>query len=378
MTLSIIIVNYNVKFFLEQCLCSIERAIEKIDAEVFIVDNHSSDGSYPYLHERFPWAVFILNQENLGFSKANNQALLQAKGKYLLFLNPDTIVAEDCFEKCIGFMDGHPDAGALGVKMFNGQGQFLKESKRGFPSVWVSFCKLSGLTALFPHSKIFARYYLGHLNENGNQIIDVISGAFFFTRRDVLYKEGSFDERFFMYAEDIDLSYRIQKAGHTIYYLSETSIIHFKGESTKKDLRYVKIFYQAMSLFVQKHFGNTKNRFFALMIEPVIWLRAALSAFGNFFGRKEASKKENPRSCYLIGDPIETNQLGAIWKSKSRHLSNTEEAVDEILFCEGPLFSFKKLIDVLSQKEGSGTYLFHAKNSRSVVGSKAQISLDTL
>ena len=275
-------------------------------------------------------------------------------------------------------MDGHPDAGALGVMMVNGQGQYLKESKRGFPSVWVSFCKLSGLTALYPHSKIFARYYLGHLSENSNQIIDAISGAFFFTRKGLLDKEGSFDERFFMYAEDIDLSYRIQKAGHIIYYLSETSIIHFKGESTQKDLRYVKIFYQAMSLFLQKHFGNTKNRFFVLMIEPAIWLRASIAALGNFFRKKESSKKALTRSCYLMGDPEEINQLGSFMESKNRTLSNTDVAVDEILFCEGPFFSFKKIIETLSQKGQKKNYLFHAKNSRSVVGSKEQISLDHL
>ncbi|HEX4374585.1 MAG TPA: glycosyltransferase family 2 protein, partial [Puia sp.] len=217
-TLSIIIVNYNVKYFLEQCLCSVRKAIEKIEAEIFVVDNNSTDDSIDYLQSKFPGVKFILNKGNEGFGKANNRALSLAKGKYILFLNPDTIVAEDSLEKCISFLESNKNAGALGVKMIDGSGNYLKESKRGFPSGWSAFCKLSGLTALFPHSKIFSKYYLGNLSERENQIIDVVSGAYFFVRKETLDKTGGFDEQFFMYAEDIDLSYRVQQSGFLNYY----------------------------------------------------------------------------------------------------------------------------------------------------------------
>jgi GT2 family glycosyltransferase len=178
--------------------------------EVIVVDNNSSDGSIAWLRPMFPFVRFIANTNNQGFAKANNQALQQCRGQYVLFLNPDTILPEDCFVQCLSFMEFHPDAGALGVRMIDGSGQYLPESKRGFPSPWVSFCKMSGLTHFFPASKLFARYYLGHLSPAETHQVDVLSGAFMWVRKEVLDKTGGFDERFFMYAEDIDLSYRIQ------------------------------------------------------------------------------------------------------------------------------------------------------------------------
>ncbi|MBS1973350.1 MAG: glycosyltransferase, partial [Bacteroidetes bacterium] len=168
--LSVIIVNYNVKYFLEQCLCSVKKAIQKTETEVFVVDNNSPDASMDYLKPKFPWVKFITNEKNEGFSKANNKALLFATGKHILFLNPDTIVPEDCITHCISFLDAHQDAGALGVMMIDGKGAFLKESKRGFPSPWAAFCKLSGLITLFPHTKLFSKYYLGNLSSGNNQI----------------------------------------------------------------------------------------------------------------------------------------------------------------------------------------------------------------
>jgi len=281
--LSVIIVNYNVKYFLEQCLCSVIKACKNIDTEIIVVDNYSTDGSKEFLLSRFPSVKFIWNDANTGFAKANNQALAFAEGGYILFLNPDTIVPEDCFEQSIAFFGSHPDAGALGVRMIDGAGKFLKESKRAFPSPLTSLYKLSGLTKLFPHSKIFARYHLGHLPENENHEVDVLAGAYMMIPKKVLDITGSFDETFFMYGEDVDLSYRIQKAGYKNYYYAQLTIIHFKGESTKKgSLNYVRLFYSAMSLFVKKHYSGGRAGVFNFLIQSGIFLRAILSVIGKF------------------------------------------------------------------------------------------------
>lgn len=281
MQLSVIIVNYNVKYFLEQCLFSVLKACCNISAEVIVVDNNSNDGSRSLLQEKFPAVYFIWNTANTGFSKANNQALQHAKGEYILFLNPDTIVPEDCFEKCIQFFKYHPQAGALGIKMIDGSGNFLKESKRAFPGPLTSLYKLSGLAKLFPHSKTFSRYHLGNLSANENHEVDVLAGAFMMIPHTVLKEVGSFDETFFMYGEDVDLSYRIQKAAYKNYYFSEAPIIHFKGESTKKgSLNYVRLFYSAMSLFVKKHYSGTKAGVFNVLIQSGIFLRASVAFTG--------------------------------------------------------------------------------------------------
>lgn len=286
MNISIIIVNYNVKHFLEQCLLSVQAALKNIQGEIIVIDNASSDDSINYLQPKFPLVKFIANTENTGFGKACNQGFKLSSGRYILFLNPDTIVPEDCLEKCIPFLNSHADAGALGIKMLNGDGKFLKESKRAFPSLSTSLFKMSGLAGLFPHSKIFAKYYLGHLDENKNHEVDVLAGAFMLIKRNVLELTGGFDEAFFMYGEDIDLSYRIQKAGFKNYYFSETQITHFKGESTKKgSLNYIKMFYGAMSIFVNKHYKNAG--LFKFVIHIGIWFVAGLSAIGNFFRNKK-------------------------------------------------------------------------------------------
>ena len=256
MTLSVIIVNYNVRLLLEECLRSLQKALSGIDAEVIIMDNASTDNSIGYLQPMFPQYVFVANSANEGFAKANNRGITLSKGKYVLFLNPDTLLPADCLTKCLSFIELHPFAGALGVRMINGSGDFLKESKRGFPSPIVSFFKLSGITGMFPRSPFFARYYLGHLDEHRNHEVDVLSGAFMLVKKAVLERTGGFDERFFMYAEDIDLSYRIQKAGYKNFYLAETTIVHYKGASTTKDLKYVRLFYKAMSQFAKKYYGR--------------------------------------------------------------------------------------------------------------------------
>lgn len=286
MKLSVIIVNYNVKYFLEQCLCSVEKACKNIAAEIIVVDNNSTDGSMDFLPQRFPTVNFIWNSVNAGFAKANNQALVTAQGEYILFLNPDTILPEDCFENCIRFFQSQQQAGALGVRMIDGSGKFLKESKRAFPSPLTSLYKLTGLTKLFPRSKSFGKYHLGHLSDNENHEVDVLAGAYMMMPAKLLSDIGSFDETFFMYGEDVDLSYRVQKAGYKNYYFAESTIIHFKGESTKKgSLNYVRLFYSAMSLFVKKHYSGSRAGVFNFLIQTGILLRAALSVIAKFLQR---------------------------------------------------------------------------------------------
>jgi O-antigen biosynthesis protein len=281
LTLSVIIVSYNVKYFLEQCLHSVEKAVKGIAAEIIVVDNASVDNSVAYLQERFPAVRYIASQQNLGFAKACNLGLSKAQGSHILFLNPDTLLAEDTLYICLDFFKNHPEAGALGVRMIDGSGQFLRESKRSFPSPVTSFYKLTGLARLFPDSRRFGKYHLGYLPEYENHEVDVLAGAFMLIHKAVLDEVGSFDEAFFMYGEDVDLSYRIQKAGYKNYYLADTTIVHFKGESTKRgSLNYVKLFYQAMSLFVRKHYGGAKASLFTFSIQVAIGLRAMLTAVG--------------------------------------------------------------------------------------------------
>ena len=278
MHLSIIIVNYNVKYFLEQCLRSVEKAITHIDAQVFVVDNNSSDDSIAYLKPKFPFVKYVANTENVGFAKANNQVLNECSGDYILYLNPDTIIPEDCLEKCIAFFESHDDCGALGIKMIDGSGTFLPESKRGFPSPVASFFKLTGLSDIFPTSKLFNQYSLGYLSAFENHKVDVLAGAFMMVKKEILLTTKGFDEAFFMYGEDIDLSYRIQQLGFNNYYFADSTILHFKGESTKKgSLNYVKMFYSAMNIFVKKHYSGNKARVFRLFIQGAIFFRALVS-----------------------------------------------------------------------------------------------------
>ena len=278
MTLSVIIVNYNVKNHLKQCLYSVQKAAEGIEIEVFVVDNHSIDGSVAMIRESFPDVHLIVNKKNLGFAKACNQALRLSNSKYALLLNPDTIVAENSFKLCIDFMDKHPDAGALGVRMLDGNAKFLPESKRSLPTPLNSFYKIFGFSALFPKSKVFGKYQLKYLDEHKIAEVEVLSGAYMFLRMKTLQKTGFLDESFFMYGEDIDLSYRIIKAGYKNYYFPKTTIIHYKGESTKKgSLNYIRIFYQAMSIYAKKHFSGKKLSWYLFFIQFAIYFRAGIS-----------------------------------------------------------------------------------------------------
>ena len=276
--LSVVIVNFNVKYFLEQALLSVRRASINLPVEIFVVDNNSIDDSVAMVRKKFPEVHLIANNQNLGFSTANNQAIRRAKGEYVLLLNPDTVVEEDTFEKCLAFMDAHPEAGSLGVRMIDGAGIFLPESKRGFPSPFVAFSKAFGLSRLFPRSRLFNHYHLGYLDSGQTHEVEVLSGAFMLLRKAVLDQVGLLDETFFMYGEDIDLSYRIVQAGFKNYYFAETTILHYKGESTKKgSLNYVRTFYQAMMIFARKHFSGEKMRLFIFMIQVAIYFRAFLT-----------------------------------------------------------------------------------------------------
>lgn len=275
MKLSVVIVNYNVRYFLEQALHSVRKAAKGIDCEIFVVDNHSADGSCEMIKRRFPEVILIENKENFGFSKANNQAIRQSKGEYVLLLNPDTVVEEDCFHKVLDFMDTTPDSGAVGVKMIDGSGHFLPESKRGLPSPAVAFYKIFGLAALFPRSRRFGRYHLGYLDKDKTHVVDVLAGAFMMLRKATLDKTGLLDEDYFMYGEDIDLSYCITKSGYKNYYFPHTTIIHYKGESTKKtSVNFVFTFYRAMIIFAHKHFTQKHARVFGLLIHFAIYVRA--------------------------------------------------------------------------------------------------------
>ncbi len=283
MKLSVVIVNYNVARFLEQCLRSVFDSKVNFDFEVFVVDNNSVDDSVEMIKRIFPEVILIENKKNLGFSKANNQAIRRSEGEYVLLLNPDTLLEPDTLQLTVDFMDNHSDAGGLGVMMLDGKGNFLPESKRGLPTPAAAFYKIFGLSRLFPHSKRFSAYHLGHLDKNQTHEIEVLSGAFMMLRRKVLDKVGLLDEDFFMYGEDIDLSYRILKGGYKNYYFPGTRIIHYKGESTKKDsINYVFVFYKAMIIFAGKHFSEKNARTFSFLINMAIILKAGMSLVANF------------------------------------------------------------------------------------------------
>jgi len=384
--LSIIIVNYNVKYFLEQCLCSVTKACTGIDAEIVVIDNNSSDGSKDLLSQKFPEVRYIWNKENIGFSKANNLALKQCSGEYILFLNPDTILPEDCLTQCLSFFQSQENTGALGIRMIDGAGNFLKESKRGFPSPATSLYKLAGLSKLFPHSKTFARYYLGNLTEYETQEVDVLAGAFMLVPKKILDEVGSFDESFFMYGEDIDLSYRIQKAGYKNYYFADSTIVHFKGESTKKgSLNYVRMFHRAMILFIQKHYKNAG--LFSLLMRIGIVCNALLSWIYSLSLKIVAALRSNkPKQTLIVADGVELNLLlglmqkaGLNKKIVGRINNDADElnelktilkkkAANEIIFCADTI-SFKTTIDIMQQIPNAAQFEFYTSCGSSIIGS---------
>lgn len=280
MKLSIIIVSYNVKHYLAQCLTSIWRSDEK-DVEVFVVDNASKDDSIDFLRKSFPEREYPLlhlieSKKNLGFGKANNLALKQATGDYILFLNPDTVLTEHTLSDCLRFATTHPEIGCLGVRMLKDAGGFAFESRRGLPTPWVSFCKMTGLATLFPKSRIFGKYYMRYQDEKSAQEIDIVSGAFMMMSQQAARETEGFDKQFFMYGEDIDLSYRALKSGYKNFYLP-TEILHYKGESTQKNsYRYVHVFYEAMLIFFRKHYPQARL-WLSIPIKTAIVIKAIIA-----------------------------------------------------------------------------------------------------
>jgi GT2 family glycosyltransferase len=388
MHLSVIIVNYNVKFFLEQCLYSLLKAIDNLpslaDAEVIVFDNASSDGSRDFFINKFQNVQFIWHNENLGFAKANNRALSLAKGKYILFLNPDTILSEDALYKSIDYLESQAGSGALGIRMIDGSGNFLPESKRGFPTPAASFYKLSGLISLFPSSKKIAAYYAGHLSEHENNEIDVLSGAYMLVKKEVLDKTGGFDEAFFMYGEDIDLSYRIQKAGYKNFYFADSTIIHFKGESTNQNsARYVKIFYQAMNIFVHKHFNTASSWWYIVFIKVAILLSGVLSFAKRSLASVVKSKSKDALHTLIAAGKNDEEKIVSIlanYKTPARKIFFDDLdsldihfeywLYDEVIIAialDG--VSYKDMISFLQQVPKSICVKVHASGSNSIVGS---------
>lgn len=293
--LSVIIVNYNVKYYLDQCIRSVLRAFEEMNtpAEIIVVDNHSTDGSVDYLEQRypqklFPMVRFVRSAHNLGFARANNIAIRQSRGEYVLLLNPDTIVGEDALKASVDFMDVHEDAGAVGVRMLGAQGRRAMESRRGLPTPMVSFFKMLGFCNRWPHHRLFGKYYMGYLPWDEPSQIEVVSGAYCMLRRKALDEVGLLDEDFFMYGEDIDLSYRVLKGGYHNYYLP-VDILHYKGESTQKSsFRYVHVFYEAMLIFFRKHYSGM-TFLLSLPIKTAIYAKALMALVGMLSDRMRKS-----------------------------------------------------------------------------------------
>ena len=276
MKLSVVIVSYKVRAYLEQCLLSLAKAIDGIDTEVFVVDNHSADGTVEYIGRRFPWVEVVACSHNLGFARANNIAIRRSTGQYVLLLNPDTVVAEDTLRRVVDFMDAHPKAGSAGVCMLRQDGTMAPESRRGLPTPMTALYKMTGLCARYPQSKRFGRYYMGYLPTDRPVRIDVVSGAFCMLRREAIDRVGLLDEDFFMYGEDIDLSYRLIKGGYDNWYVP-VPILHYKGESTQRSsFRYVHVFYNAMLIFFRKHYGGL-SLLVALPVRAAIVARAAVA-----------------------------------------------------------------------------------------------------
>ncbi len=363
MELTVVIVNYRVKYLLEQTLRSVEKAMQGMYGEVIVVDNLSQDDSIAFSRERHPQVTYIENAENVGFARANNQAIMQARGQYTLILNPDTIITPRCLQEGIAWMGSHPKCGAIGARMMDGNGVFLPESKRSFPTPWVSFCKIFGLSKLFPRSPLFAKYHLRYLSDKEPQHIDILSGAYMLCRTDVLQALGGFDEDFFMYGEDIDLSYRIVKSGYENWFLP-TPMVHYKGESTHKDsMRYVRVFYDAMLIFYRKHFPRF-NVIFYPIVKLGVMVRAAMSVAKRMVKRL-LPRKSRPSSeswpWVIISDRAQdvANRAG---------ISDYTEALPESGRCNVLLddgcYDYTHIVDYILNHSDSGHRAYHIYASR--------------
>ncbi len=326
MKLSVIILNYNVCYFLEQCILSVQRSIKSIDAEIIVIDNNSSDGSCDMVKNRFPEVHLIENKENVGFSKANNQGVKIAIGEYVCILNPDTAVAEDTFVRTLAYAESIENIGALGIHLMDGTGSFLPESKRNLPTPKVSFLKILGFVK---------SYYANHIPENGQGEVPVLVGAFMVLKRSVYNEVGGFDEDYFMFGEDIDLSYKITMAGYKNHYLGSVSILHYKGESTKKDIAYIERFYGAMEIFYKKHFRTN-------------YIFNALVYIGVFIAKKSCKRKEikNNLSANEKGITYVLTENLMLLKNLSENLNSTIKSSSKIIFSDEIISNSQIVFDV--------------------------------
>ena len=369
MQLSIIILNYNVRYFLEQCVLSVENAIKNTDAEIIVIDNNSSDDSCAMMKQRFPNVKLIENKENLGFPKGNNIGVAQAKGEYICILNPDTVVAENTFEKIASFLAMTENVGIVGVKLIDGTGNFLPESKRGIPTPWVAFTKITGLYKIFPKSRIFGKYYAQHLSENETGKVDILVGAFMVMKRNLYNEIGGFDENCFMYSDDIDLSYRVLKTGKSNYYFDGTSVIHYKGESTVKDGTYMKRFQEAMNFFYKKHFKV--SFFFSVFMKIGILFFSFVKMF-----QGTPKQKINPENYILVSeDELLREELQNKLRSPIQ-LQKASQLVfqnnnSEIIFDQN-YTSFKDIIVAFETNKNKGlSFKILPKSSRFLIGSNS-------
>lgn len=345
MKLDIIIVNYNVKHFLWQCLDSVRRAAEGLDVEIWVVDNASTDGSVAILRKSFPDVHYIENTENVGFARANNQAIRVSTGELVLLLNPDTFLAEDTLRHCLQFFEEHPQAGAVGIHMINRDGSFARESRRGLPIPTTAFYKVIGLNRLFPRSPRFARYHMGHLPEFADGKIEAISGAFMMLRREALEQAGLLDETFFMYGEDIDLSYRVSKAGWECWY-TPAIMLHYKGESTQQtSIHYVYNFYNAMLIFFRKNFAR-RYWYAWIFVEIAVlmmgvlsmcrkWLRQGVQHLRKLFGSSKSGEEDDADQMAFIGSDSAWTQLQSICERSKlpvKRVFSIEEVTPPVLF----------------------------------------------
>ncbi|MEQ3661683.1 MAG: GT2 family glycosyltransferase [Flavobacterium sp.] len=371
MQLSVIILNYNVRYFLEQCVFSVQKALENIDGEIIVVDNNSSDDSCAMMKEKFPNIRLIENKENLGFPKGNNVGVADAKGEYICILNPDTVVAEDTFSKILSFCHTELvevskfNLGIIGCKLIDGTGNFLPESKRGVPTPWVAFTKIFWLYKLFPNSSWFNKYYAQHLSENQSGEVDILVGAFMVMKRKLYLEVGGFDENCFMYSDDIDLSYMVKKLGKQNYYFADTTVIHYKGESTVRDGLYMKRFREAMQFFYKKHFKNSV--FFDVMMKMGAFVFSLIKKNQQkevqyiideyvVFSKDEVELNLNKKTTYL-------NELSLFKNDKTLNV--------EIIF-ETNSFTFKEIINFMGMNKSTNiTFKNHVFTSDFMIGSNS-------
>lgn len=377
MQLSVIILNYNVRYFLEQCVLSVQEALSTLDAEIIVIDNNSSDDSCEMMKSRFPNIKLIENKVNFGFPKGNNIGVSQARGKYICILNPDTVVAEDTFVKILAFAERQTDLGIIGCKLIDGTGNFLPESKRGVPTPWVAFTKIFGLYKIFPKTNLFNQYYAQHLSESETGKVDILVGAFMFLKRDLYQELQGFDEDCFMYADDIDLSYRVLQKQKVNYYFHEITVLHYKGESTVKDEKYMKRFQEAMNFFYQKHFK--KSWFFAFFIQIGIWF----FSFVKMFQGKIKPKPAPESFIFYSENKILSEKLPSILKNKVLFLDLKKEKMvnswqvfkgkrGEIIL-DNQYVSFKKCIKIIETlKDKNITFKIFPKNTNFIIGSNSR------